>query len=64
MVQDDLTKEGFTGLFEDNFKLANYAIKLAQKQIESGNEELNVTQLLKEIRKNPPEATEVEEEAE
>lgn len=58
MARDELTKESYTALFKDNFELTHYAIQLAQKQIKSGNEDLNVTQLLKEIRKNPPKQTE------
>ncbi|MCB1116105.1 MAG: hypothetical protein KDK71_06510 [Chlamydiia bacterium] len=54
MAHDELTKESYTSLFDDNFELTHYAIKIAQKQIQSGNEDLNVTQLLREIRKNPP----------
>ena len=54
MASDELTKESYTSLFRDNFELTHYAIKVAQKQIQSGNEDLNVTQLLKEIRKHPP----------
>ncbi len=54
MTHDELTKEGYTPLFPDTFRLTHYAIAIAQRQIQSGNEDLNVTQLLKEIRKNPP----------
>ena len=54
MAHDELTKESYTSLFDDNFELTHYAIEIAQKQIQSGNEDLNVTQLLREIRKNPP----------
>lgn len=64
MAQDELTKESYTSLFSDNFQLTHYAIDVAQKQIQSGNEDLNVTQMLKEIRKNPPKREEVEEEQE
>lgn len=60
MAHDELTKESYTSLFNDNFQLTHYAIDIAQKQIQSGNEDLNVTQLLKEIRKNPPKAEEEE----
>ena len=61
MAQDELTKESYTSLFSDNFKLTHYAINVAQRQIQSGNEDLNVTQMLKEIRKNPPQKEEEEE---
>ena len=53
-MTDELTKEAFKEIFEDNFEMTNYAIHLAQEQIHSGNEELNVTELLREIRKHPP----------
>jgi len=64
MAQDELTKESYTALFSDNFQLTRYAIDVAQRQIQSGNEDLNVTQMLKEIRKNPPKQEQVEEEQE
>ncbi|WP_420421014.1 hypothetical protein [Simkania sp.] len=54
MSNDALTKEAFKEIFEDNFEMTNYAIHLAQDQIHAGNEELNVTELLHEIRKHPP----------
>lgn len=54
MANEELTKESYTSLFDDNFELTHYAINIAQRQIKGGNEDLNVTQLLKEIRKNPP----------
>jgi hypothetical protein len=54
MANDELTKESYTSLFDDNFELTHYAINVAQKQIQGGNEDLNITQLLKEIRRNFP----------
>ncbi|MEM8727415.1 MAG: hypothetical protein AAGE99_01685 [Chlamydiota bacterium] len=63
MAHDELTKESYTALFKDNFELTHYAIERARKQIRNGNEDLNVTQLLKEIRKHPPKDA-VEENAE
>lgn len=60
MAQDELTKESYTTLFPDNFKLTHYAIHVAKKQIHSGNEDLNVSQLLREIRKHPPSQEELE----
>ena len=51
---DELTKESYKELFSDNFSMTYYAIEEARKQIQAGNEELNVTSLLKEIRKHPP----------
>lgn len=60
MAQDDLTKETFKEIFHDNFEMTNYAINQAQSQINSGNDELNVTELLHEIRRNPPKPVEEE----
>lgn len=54
MANDELTKEAFKDIFEDSFEMTNYAIHLAQDQIHAGNDELNVTELLGEIRKHPP----------
>jgi len=54
MANDELTKETFKEIFDDNFEMTNFAIRLAQQQIHSGNEELNVTELLNEIRRHPP----------
>jgi len=53
MAQDELKKESYTTLFPDSFQLTHYAINVAQQQIKSGNEDLNVTSMLKEIRKHP-----------
>lgn len=61
MAYTALTKEAFAKIFYDNFKLANYIIKIAQDQIHSGNEELNVTDLLDEVRKNPPDEFSISE---
>ena len=58
MTKEEMTKESYRGLFSDNFQLTHHAIKVAQKQIESGNEDLNVTQMLKEIRKQLSKPTE------
>jgi len=54
MAYDELTKESYTCFFKNNFELAHYAIKKAQEYIRDGGEDLNVSQLLKEIRKSPP----------
>ena len=40
MAHDELTKESYTSLFKDNFELTHYAIEVAQKQIQGGNEDL------------------------
>lgn len=58
MIKDELTKESYSTLFPDNFQLTQYAIEVARKQIQNGNEDLNVTKMLKEIRKNPPKKSE------
>ena len=55
-----LTNEEFKDLFTDNFTLANYAIAIAQRQIEGGNEDLNLTELLEAIKTNSPLLTEEE----
>jgi len=55
MARDVLTNEKFAELFYDNFKLTNYAIEIAQRQIYDGNEDLNVTELLETIKAHPPE---------
>ena len=46
MVKDTLTKEQIAKLFPDNFQLTIFAIDQAQQQINSGNLELNVSDLL------------------
>ena len=56
MTKEELTKAAFADLFPDTFQLAGYAIREAQRQINGGNEELNVTELLNMIKKNPPES--------
>ena len=65
MVKDTLTKEQIAKLFPDNFQLTIFAIDQAQQQINSGNLELNVSDLLNHIRKKEEKklkASEVEEE--
>jgi len=65
MVKDTLTKEQIAKLFPDNFQLTIFAIDQAQQQINSGNLELNVSDLLNHIRKKEEkklQASEVEEE--
>ena len=52
MTREELTKESYTNLFEDTFQLTHYSIAAARKRIENGEEDLNVTQLLREIRRN------------
>ena len=60
MSKQELTKETFKEIFDDNFAMTNYIIKLAQQQIHAGNEELSVTELLREVRKHPPTKEQVE----
>lgn len=65
MVKDTLTKEQIAKLFPDNFQLTIFAIDQAQQQINSGNLELNVSDLLNHIRKKEEkklQASEAEEE--
>ena len=50
-MKNELTKEKFKKIFGDNFEMTNYAIQMAQQQIFSGNENLNITQLLEDIKK-------------
>lgn len=61
-MRDELTKEAFKEIFDDNFEMTNYAIHLAQQQIHSGNREVNVSELLNEIRKHPPKLKKEEKE--
>ena len=51
MVKDMLTKEELAKLFPDNFQLTIFAIDQAKQQIHSGNVDLNVSELLIQIRK-------------
>jgi hypothetical protein len=53
-MKDQLTNEKLKGLFKSNFELAKYAIRLGKYYIKSGRE-LNVDELLEEIRKHPDE---------
>ena len=52
MSQKRLTKEAFSTLFPDDFQLTNHAIELAQQQIQAGNEDLNVSEMLNHMLKN------------
>ena len=55
MVRGELTNEGFSSLFPDTFQLTRYVIRLAQEEIQSGNEELSIVELLGRVRKQPKE---------
>ena len=64
MVKDTLTKEQIAKLFPDNFQLTIFAIDQAQQQINSGNLELNVSDLLTHIRKKEEKKLQASEEEE
>jgi hypothetical protein len=49
-----LTNEAFRGLFRNNFKLANQAIRLAHLYVKAGHE-MALGKILDEIRDNPSE---------
>ncbi len=53
-MKDLLTNEKLKGLFKSNFELARHAIRLGRYYIRSGRE-LNIDDLLEEIRKHPGE---------
>lgn len=61
MAAKRLTKEGFSSLFHDDFQLTSHAIELAKEQIQAGNEDLNVSEMLEEMirraQKNVPPAS-------
>ena len=60
MANDELTKEKFKDMFEDSFRMTNYAIQVARQQIHAGNDELNTAHLLEEIKRTQPEKAKVE----
>ncbi len=64
MPNEELTKEKFKDIFEDSFKMTNYAIEVAREQIDGGNDELSVKELLEEIKKTPPTSANIEKTAE
>ena len=64
MVKDTLTKEQIAKLFPDNFQLTIFAIDQARQQINSGNLELNVSDLLNHIRKKEEKKLKASEEEE
>lgn len=49
-----LTNEAFRGLFKNNFKLANQAIRLSHLYVKAGHE-MSLGKILDEIRANPSE---------
>ena len=50
-----LTTELIRSLFQNNFKLANYAIRMAQFYIKAGHE-VSASAILKEVTKHPDES--------
>jgi hypothetical protein len=50
--RNQLTNEKLKGLFKSDFDLANYAISLARHAIKAGRE-VNIDDLLLEIRRSP-----------
>lgn len=54
-LSKQLTTEHIRSLFQNNFKLANYAIRMAQFYVRAGHE-VNVDALLKEVMKHPDES--------
>ena len=61
MAAKRLTKEGFSSLFQDDFQLTSHAIQLAKEQIQSGNEDLNVSDMLEEMIRRAKKDVPVEE---
>ena len=60
--KQSLTNEILSRVFNDNFKLTNCVIHLAQNRIHGGDDELNVTSLLDEVKKQPELIDQPEEE--
>ena len=54
-INKRLTTEHIRSLFSNNFKLANYAIRMAQFYVQSGHE-VSAPSLLKEVEKHPDES--------
>ncbi len=53
-MKELLTNEKLKGLFKSNFELARHAIRLAKYYVKSGRE-LNLEDLLDEVRRHPRE---------
>ena len=51
-MKDQLTNEALKKHFKDNFDLAHYAIAAARYLIKSGHE-VNISELLDDIQRNP-----------
>lgn len=54
-ISKQLTTEHIRSLFQNNFKLANYAISMAQFYIKAGHE-VTAPVILKEVTKHPDES--------
>lgn len=52
MKERELTNEGLTKLFKDNFELAVSAIRLAQSEVQAGHD-VNLQKVLAEIKLHP-----------
>ena len=52
LKEKELTNEGLTKLFKDNFELAVSAIRLAQVEVEAGHD-VNLQKILVEIKHHP-----------
>lgn len=50
-----MTTEHVRSLFKNNFRLTNYAIKMAQFYVSAGHE-VSATALIKEVSKHPDES--------
>ena len=54
-ISKSLTTEHIRSLFQNNFKLSNYAIRMAQFYIKAGHE-VSASAILKEVAKHPDES--------
>ena len=54
-ISKQLTTEHIRSLFQNNFKLANYAIRMAQFYVNAGHE-VTASDILKEVAKHPEES--------
>ena len=54
-LSKQLTTELIRSLFQNNFKLANYAIRMAQFYVKAGHE-VTASAILKEVSKHPDES--------
>lgn len=50
--EEELTNEGLSSLFKDNFTLAITAIRLAQNEVQA-DREVTMQSVLKELKMNP-----------